>query len=97
MNLSKSKQRLLKYLGKTYTEKVIDLEPCVYRNFGDFDVEISGGSYRRPFNIYVWMTNPHLEIVERHMSLKQDFESIKMLLDDIASRYGKLSSDNEKT
>lgn len=42
------------------------------------------------------MTNPHLEIVERHMNQKQDFESIKILLDDIASRYGNLSSDNEK-
>lgn len=94
MNLSKSKKNLLRYLGKAYTSKVIDLEPCLYRNFGDHDVEISGGSYRRPFHIYVWMTSPHLQIVERHMNQKQDFEAIKKLLDDIASRYQNLSPDS---
>ena len=94
MNLSKAKQRLLKCLGDAYTKKVIDLEPCLYRNFGDFDVEISGGYNRGPFHIYVWMTKPHLEIVERHMHLKQDFEAIKKLLDDIASRYQNPSPDN---
>ena len=54
------------YLGNDYIVKNIDLEPCIYRDFGSYDVEISGGYYTRPFRIYVWQTKPYMRIMEQY-------------------------------
>ena len=94
MKLTKSQKQLLDYLGKDFSTKVIDWELCLYRKFIDYDVEISGGYYRRPFNIYVWRINPHYEIIERHFKVPHNYEVVKNLLDDISSRYQNLSSDS---
>lgn len=51
------KQRLLDYferIGEPYTVATIDREPVVYRKLENYDLEISGGSYQRPFRVYVW-------------------------------------------
>lgn len=57
------KQRLLNYFeerGLPYTAATIDREPVVYRKLKDYDIEISGGSYQRPFLVYVWaLQNGH--------------------------------------
>jgi len=59
----------------------------------NYDVEINGGYHRRPFHIYVWMINPHYEIIEKHFRVPYEYEVVKKLLDGIAKRYGDLSSD----
>ena len=41
--LTGCQQDLLDYLGKQYTVKRIDGLDCIYRDFGDYDVEICGG------------------------------------------------------
>ena len=41
IKLTKNKQELLNYLGKEYNAKNIDMEPCIYRDFGDYDIELS--------------------------------------------------------
>lgn len=87
MELCKKKRALLTFLGKEYQEKVIDMEPCVYRDLGDFDIEISGGFYGQPFSIYVWQKRPHMEIIERYKHVNSGFEDIEVLLNDIALRY----------
>mgnify|MGYP001029479055 CR=1 FL=1 len=95
--LSAGKQRLLNYLGKPYTTKVIDLERCVYLDMGDYDIEISRGrTTRAHFDIYVWKKKGGLEIVERYFRVKNNLARIKVLLDDIRSRYSTNLNEEEK-
>ena len=86
--LSPGKKRLLEYLGKPYTTMVIDWENCVYLDMKDHDIEISGGkTIRSRFDIYVWQKKGGLQIVERHMGVKNVLPIIERLLDDIRNRY----------
>ena len=62
--LNKRARELLKALGAPWTTKIIDLERCVYRDFGDHDVEVSSG--RQHFGIYVWAKRPGLHIIENY-------------------------------
>ena len=49
-------REMLRILGKDYCIKTIDMEKCLYRDFGNgFNVEISGtGKRYRTFTIYLW-------------------------------------------
>ena len=69
-SLSKKAQALLSQLGKPWTKKRIDAELCVYRDLGDYDIEVScdGSS---TFDIYVWQKSPKLRIVERRYDLER--------------------------
>ena len=87
MQLCKRKKELLSRLGSNYEARIIDGEPCVYRDLGDYDIEISGGSYRRPFYIFVWQKCPHLEIVERYKNVSNNFDEMEALLNEIALRF----------
>lgn len=46
----------LQYLGSEYSVKSIDLEPCIYRKYGKYELEISGLLSRGRYDasIYVW-------------------------------------------
>ena len=86
--LSPRQEELLAFLGEDYCRNVIDGEPVIYRDFGAYDVEISGGHRKKqPVSIYVWKKTGGMTIVERHTRLPQNHEQIKALLDDITSRY----------
>lgn len=59
MTLKKNLNELLKRLkSKGYSAKTIDFEPCLYKNFGDFDIEGSGLNNQRTKCtaniIYIW-------------------------------------------
>ena len=61
--LSAGKQRLLNYLGNSYTTKPIDYEKCVYLDMGDYDIEIARRkTVCSKFDIYVWKKKDGLEI-----------------------------------
>ncbi len=82
------KMELLKSLGEPYTMRIIDMEWCVYRDFGKYDVEISGGRVKQqPIHIFVWKKHPYYQIVEHHLSLTPEVKQIAELLNDIADRY----------
>jgi hypothetical protein len=50
-------KELLALLGKDYSLKIIDLEPCIYRQINDrFDIEVSG-TLRKRSKIYVYVWN----------------------------------------
>ena len=86
--LSPRQKELLAFLGEDYCRNVIDGEPVIYRDFGAYDVEISGGHRKnQPVSIYVWKKAGGMAIVERHTELPQNHEQIKALLDDITNRY----------
>lgn len=86
--LSPRQKELLAFLGKDYCWNVIDGEPVIYRDFGAYDVEISGGHRKnQSVSIYVWQKAGGMTIIERHTGLPQNHEQIKTLLDDITSRY----------
>lgn len=86
IRLNTVKTRILKTLGDEWTVKIIDFELCVYRDLGDYDIEISGGSYGRPVHIFVWEKHP-LGTVEQHMDLNPRTTDFKALCDDIVARY----------
>ena len=51
------KRRLRDHFEKMklpYTAEPIDRETVLYRHLNNYDIEISGGSHKRPFYIYVW-------------------------------------------
>jgi len=86
--LSPRQEELRAFLGEDYRRNVIDGEPVIYRDFGAYDVEISGGHRKnQPVSIYVWKKAGGMTIVERHTGLPQNHGQIKALLDDITSRY----------
>ena len=86
--LSPRQEELLAFLGEDYCRNVIDGEPVIYRDFGAYDVEISGGHRKKqPVSIYVWQKRPHMEIIERYKHVNSGFEDIEVLLNDIALRY----------
>lgn len=87
-DLSPTQQKFLAQLGSDYTTKRIDTEECIYRNFGDFDVEVSGGrSPRRRISIFVWQTKPYKQIVEQYLRIPHDCSRINAMLEDISQRY----------
>ena len=86
--MRKKQKEMLEFLGKDYRMKVIDLEDCIYRDLGDYDIEISRtGSTKKHLDIYVWRTKCGLEIVEKHFKVNCNLENVKSLLDDIVARY----------
>lgn len=88
MGLSRCQWKLLEELGDAYCANRIDGASCIYRDYGDHDVEICGGrTIRAPFHIFVWQKKPHLEIVERFMDLPHDCKQVAALLQQIAQRY----------
>lgn len=89
--LSPRQKMLLAYLGKAYGKNRIDGENVIYRDLGDYDIEISGcHTKNQPVSIYVWSKSGGWPlIVERYPHLPQDYEQIKWLLDDIVTRYSK--------
>lgn len=57
--------------GEPYRLVVIDFEPCVYRDLGDYDIEVSGcGNERGPYFIFVWKKEPYPHIVKRIKFIK---------------------------
>ena len=88
-HVSPAKQALLSLLGEPWTMQRIDFEPCVYRDLGSYDIEISGGRTRKAeIYIYVWQKCPCLQVVEQHWGLHYDVDDIKAICDDIVERYG---------
>lgn len=65
---------LCKSLGSDYRILYIDLERCIYRDFGNgFDIEISGmhtTSERKNATIYLWYT-PEMMTVRRVTNVKR--------------------------
>jgi hypothetical protein len=61
---------VLKAVGNEYTVKIIDGEDCVYRDLGEYEIEISGcAEKRKPFSVYVWKKFPQM-IVYRKQVIK---------------------------
>lgn len=55
--ITKRMKEILDFLGNDYTIKNIDFEDCVYKDFGKYDIEVSGCNSKRKnatFSIYVW-------------------------------------------
>jgi hypothetical protein len=68
--VNKNLREVLTSVGKEYTVKTIDFEECVYRDLGDFDIEVSGCNYKRSeFGVYVWSKSPQT-IVYRKQGIK---------------------------
>ena len=86
--LSRCQAQLLEKLGDQYRVNRIDGVYCIYRDFGDHDVEICGGRTKRAlYHIFVWQKKPGMEIVERFMDLPHDDELVVDLLGRIAMKY----------
>ena len=86
--LTGCQQDLLDYLGKQYTVKRIDGLDCIYRDFGDYDVEISGGGGSlTKLHISGWATEGGDEIVHRFMDLPHSLPLMAELLQLIARLY----------
>lgn len=68
--MNKNLQTILESLGTEYAIKNIDLEDCIYRDLGDFDIEISGCNKKNgPHAVYVWQKKP-LSIVYRKQGIR---------------------------
>lgn len=77
-----SLRELKNALGADYQIRVIDLEQCLYRDFGNsFNVEISGVSRantKNPATLYLWFgtTQPHCLIVKTVRDVGRSAEEI---------------------
>ena len=103
-NQDTSIRALAKKLGKDYRVTVIDLEPVVYRDFGNgFNVEISGMytiSKRKKATVYLWHGDkqPDCIIVKTvHDVCREDIASVVEELHDYSEeliRTGKNNRDS---
>ena len=95
--LSPRQKLLLSYLGSDYRKNRIDGENVIYRDLGDYDIEISGcHTKKQPVAIFVWNKADLRRTVESHTRLPQDYEMVKTLLDDIVKRYSKKEVNNHE-
>ena len=95
--LSPRQKLLLSYLGSDYCKNRIDGENVIYRDLGDYDIEISGcHTKKQPVAIFVWNKADLTRTVESHTCLPQDYEMIKTLLDDIVKRYTNKKENNNE-
>lgn len=86
--LTKQQQGLLHFLGDDYSVRVIDQAACVYRDLGDYDVEIIGGCTRRDkFHVFLWQRKPYLEVVERHLDIPHDFDRVARIVTELTRRH----------
>ena len=79
---------MLIMLGDKYQIKVIDSENVIYRDYGDYDVEVSGlDNNRKTMNafVYVWLKTPSV-IVEKYPEIKS-YGKLKELLDTFEKRF----------
>ena len=66
------------------------MEPCIYLEMKNYDVEISGGyTENKKINIYVW-NKAEQKIVDRHLDIENNFEVVKNILDKIKEKYQSL-------
>lgn len=96
MSKSDTKQNAFcKKLGPDYRIRTIDLERCIYRDFGNgFDVEVSGmhtTSERKTATIYLWYKER--TIAKIVSDIKRD--DIGKVVDELYNLSCKLSQDDE--
>lgn len=90
IKLTKNKQELLNYLGEKYNTKEAHMEPIIYRDFGDFDVEILGAHEEGlSAKILFWHKRIGFHVVERVEVEDGNFEHIKNELDRLIQKYVK--------
>ena len=95
--LSPRQKLLLSYLGSDYCKNRIDGENVIYRDLGNYEIEISGcHTKNQPVAIFVWNKADLTRTVESHTRLPQDYAQIKMLLDDIVKRYANIEENNNE-
>ena len=95
--LSPRQKLLLSYLGSDYCKNRIDGENVIYRDLGNYEIEISGcHTKKQPVAIFVWNKADLTRTVESHTRLPQDYEMIKTLLDDIVKRYTNKKENNNE-
>ena len=95
--LSPRQKLLLSYLGSDYCKNRIDGENVIYRDLGDYDIEISGcHTKKQPVAIFVWKKADLTRTVESHTRIPQEYEMIKTLLDDIVKRYTNKKENNNE-
>ena len=95
--LSPRQKLLLSYLGSDYCKNRIDGENVIYRDLGNYEIEISGcHTKKQPVAIFVWNKTDLTRTVESHARLPQDYEMIKTLLDDIVKRYTNKKENNNE-
>ena len=95
--LSPRQKLLLSYLGSDYCKNRIDGENVIYRDLGNYEIEISGcHTKNQPVAIFVWNKADLTRTVESHTRLPQDYEMIKTLLDDIVKRYTNKKENNNE-
>ena len=95
--LSPRQKLLLSYLGSDYCKNRIDGENVIYRDLGNYEIEISCcHTKKQPVAIFVWNKADLTRTVESHARLPQDYEMIKTLLDDIVKRYTNKEENNNE-
>ena len=95
--LSPRQKLLLSCLGSDYCKNRIDGENVIYRDLGNYEIEISGcHTKNQPVAIFVWNKAELTRSVESHTRLPQDYAQIKMLLDDIVKRYTNKEENNNE-
>lgn len=81
----------LKFLGNDYRFQIIDFGDCIYRDLGDYDIEIYNIKRntlgQKGYKICVWRKEP-FKIVERYEAT-EDLNELKKTLDGIVDRYAR--------
>ncbi|SDW31124.1 hypothetical protein [Paenibacillus sp. PDC88] len=68
--MNKNLQHNLNQIGQGFQIKRIDQEDCLYKDLGEYDIEISGGHRKNgPFHLYVWRKKG-LRIVYRKLDVR---------------------------
>lgn len=91
MYIKKHLREGLKFLGPNYCIKTIDWEKCLYRDLGDYDIEISHETRNKGYIIYLWSKRKYLHIIRTYPKTN-NLSELKRYLDEIEINYTKKSN-----
>ena len=78
---------VLRELGARYCIRIMDNELVIYRDFGDYDVEVSGLEFpKASFKAVIYLWNKRQGFVDETFEVKS-LPELESKLNEISSRY----------
>lgn len=86
--MGKKIDETLKYLGGDYSIKNIDCENVIYRQFSNFELEISGLNSRGKYNaaIYVWDNGRIIKTIQDITSKEELAKCLETVFQELSCR-----------
>lgn len=76
---NKKLEETLAHLGSKYSVRNFDYEPCIYRKFGNYEIEVSGLTSSGKYNATIYVWENEIRVVESIQNIHSKEELAKHL------------------